>query len=224
MGDSPDRRLGVPPVACRHETSRGEPSIRAKPPWGAEATSGDTRFRPPRRVLHIERDTFLAALIHATLEDAGFGVDSYPSADAALAAVPAAAYDVCLLEGDFPALAAEPQPRPPQRWLVAHRSLCSPTSVKPESTLACRRCQSRSATCTRRGCGVCSSQQAPRSMIVDDDQVEALACRQHERHADRWWQVSETVIVVQLRRLEWLCARRIADGEYSQAADVGCRD
>lgn len=79
-----------------------KPSIRAKPPWGAEATSGDTRFRPPRRVLHVERDTFLAALIHATLEDAGFGVGWYPSADAALAAVPAAAYDVCLLEGDLP--------------------------------------------------------------------------------------------------------------------------
>jgi len=36
-------------------------------------------------------------------------------------------------------------------------------------------------------------------------------------------EVSETVIVFQLRRLDWLCARRIAGGEYPQAADAGCR-
>lgn len=49
-------------------------------------------------MLHVERDTFLAALCQATLEDAGFDVAWYPCADAALAAAPSA-YDVCLLEG-----------------------------------------------------------------------------------------------------------------------------
>ncbi len=61
----------------------------------------DTRFRPPRRVLHVEGDTFLAALVHATLEDADFEVDRCPSADAALAGAAAAAYDVCLFAGDL---------------------------------------------------------------------------------------------------------------------------
>jgi DNA-binding response OmpR family regulator len=76
-------------------------------PTGAEASSrgdrdaanGDTRFGPPPRVLHVERDTFVAALVHATLEDAGFDVDWYPSPETALAGEPAQ-YDVCLLQGD----------------------------------------------------------------------------------------------------------------------------
>jgi DNA-binding response OmpR family regulator len=51
-------------------------------------------------VLHVERDTFVAALVHATLQDAGYDVDWYPSPDTALAGEPAAEYDVCLLQGD----------------------------------------------------------------------------------------------------------------------------
>ena len=74
-------------------------SARAEP-WRRGAANGDARFPPARCVLHVERDTFLAALYHATLEDAGFAVAWYPSADAALAAAPAV-YDVCLLEGDL---------------------------------------------------------------------------------------------------------------------------
>lgn len=52
-------------------------------------------------MLHVERDTFVAALVHATLQDAGFDVDWYPSPDTALAGEPAAQYDVCLLQGDL---------------------------------------------------------------------------------------------------------------------------
>jgi DNA-binding response OmpR family regulator len=50
-------------------------------------------------VLHVERDTFVAALVNATLQDAGFDVDWHPDPDAALAGEPAR-YDVCLLQGD----------------------------------------------------------------------------------------------------------------------------
>jgi DNA-binding response OmpR family regulator len=50
-------------------------------------------------VLHVEPDTFVAALVHATLQDAGFEVDRYPSLDTALAAEPPR-YDLCLLQGD----------------------------------------------------------------------------------------------------------------------------
>lgn len=52
-------------------------------------------------MLHVEGDTFVAALVHATLQDAGFDVDWYPSSDTALAGEPAAQYDVCLLQGDL---------------------------------------------------------------------------------------------------------------------------
>ena len=41
----------------------------------------------------------MAALVNATLQDAGFDVDWHPNPDAALAGEPAK-YDVCLLQGD----------------------------------------------------------------------------------------------------------------------------
>ena len=41
----------------------------------------------------------MAALVYATLQDAGFDVDWYPSPDTALVGEPAE-YDVCLLQGD----------------------------------------------------------------------------------------------------------------------------
>ena len=52
-------------------------------------------------MLHVERDTFVAALVYATLQDAGFDVDWYPNPDTALAGEPAAEYDACLLQGDL---------------------------------------------------------------------------------------------------------------------------
>ena len=86
------------------KSRKGTPTIAE--PWSDAsrgAANGDTRLPPARRVLHVERDTFLAALYHATLEDAGFDVDWYPSPDAALVAAPPAAYDVCLLDANLPA-------------------------------------------------------------------------------------------------------------------------
>lgn len=80
-----------------HEWSLSGAEPRSKA--GHQAASGDTRFGPPPRVLHVERDTFVAALVNATLQDAGFDVDWHPNPDAALAGEPAK-YDVCLLQGD----------------------------------------------------------------------------------------------------------------------------
>lgn len=57
-------------------------------------------FVEPRRVLYIERDHFTAALTRATLEDAGFDVDWFPAARAAVGPATCARYDVYLLRAD----------------------------------------------------------------------------------------------------------------------------
>ena len=105
MGGSPDWQPWAAPVASeRAESREGDVELCRAPGLMpvAELPTG-TLVPPARRVLHVERDTFLAALYHATLEDAGFDVDWFPSADAALRATAPAAYDVCLLEADLPA-------------------------------------------------------------------------------------------------------------------------
>jgi DNA-binding NtrC family response regulator len=55
----------------------------------------------PRRVLYIERDRFTAALTRATLDDAGFDVDWFPTARAAVGPAACARYDVYLLRADW---------------------------------------------------------------------------------------------------------------------------
>jgi DNA-binding response OmpR family regulator len=57
-------------------------------------------FVEPRRVLYVERDHFTAALTRATLEDAGFDVDWFPAARAAVGPAKCARYDVYLLRVD----------------------------------------------------------------------------------------------------------------------------
>ncbi|MGH3072432.1 MAG: hypothetical protein ACRDNB_09235 [Gaiellaceae bacterium] len=52
-----------------------------------------------RKVMHVERDTFVGALVDATLCDAGLEVDRFSTAPAALAAARLGEYDAFLLAG-----------------------------------------------------------------------------------------------------------------------------
>lgn len=78
---------------------RGEAGGLPVPVGGVDA---GVPFAEPRRVLYVERDHFTAALTRATLEDAGFDVDWFSAARAALGPAACARYDVYLLRVDGP--------------------------------------------------------------------------------------------------------------------------
>lgn len=56
----------------------------------------------PRRILYVEDDTFLSALVEATLVDAGFAVEWHSTAEAALLAAADGGYDAYLLDLRLP--------------------------------------------------------------------------------------------------------------------------
>lgn len=83
---------------ARTDVNGGAGALSGRPGDGGAGTS----LIRPRRVLYIERDSFIAAMTRATLEDAGFEVDWFPAADAVRAAPGSDPYDVCLLVTDSP--------------------------------------------------------------------------------------------------------------------------
>jgi DNA-binding response OmpR family regulator len=56
------------------------------------------------RVLHVEDDTFVAALVQATLGDAGFDVDWHSNGETALAAAREADYGAYLVDLGLPGM------------------------------------------------------------------------------------------------------------------------
>jgi DNA-binding response OmpR family regulator len=75
---------------------------RRTPPTELPSVPALPAVHVPRRILHVEDDSFAAALVEATLGDAGFDVDWFSTAQAALDAAGAADYDIYLLDVGLP--------------------------------------------------------------------------------------------------------------------------
>lgn len=70
---------------------------------GSEAADSVLR----RRVLYVEDDAFLAALVEATLADAGFELEWFACAELALAAAARERFDLYLLDLKLPRMAGD---------------------------------------------------------------------------------------------------------------------